>query len=81
MKTAIIILGDIKQIMLLPEDDTEKAIVKLFTAENVTIGSVVAEFPTSRGSFIYETRAGYLRPNESSEAVVLVIKPQKEEKK
>lgn len=80
MKTAIIISGDIKQIMFLPENDTEKAIVKLFTAKNVTIEAIETG-PPSRGSFICETRGGYLRPDESFAAVALVIKPQKIEKK
>lgn len=76
MKTAIIISGDIKQIMLLPENDTEKAIVKLFTAKEVTIEAVETGSALC-GTFVCETIGGYLRTEESFEAVALVIKPQK----
>lgn len=71
MRISVMISGDIKQIMLAPEDKTEEAIVNLFHSGEISVSTNKVN--------IEETRGGYLRQFERESAVVLTIKPKQEE--
>ena len=64
MKTALYIVEDKTQIVLTPENDHEKAILKL--AEEKSILGIY------RGSF-YECRGGWIREGMDDDSVILLL--------
>lgn len=83
MKTAIIITDGAKQIMFTPETEMEKEALKLITAEdNIDVHIKRGGFH-SKGSVagysIDMCQGGYLRAWDSSDSVMLVLTPKKEQ--
>jgi len=88
MKTAIIIADGIKQIMFTPENDAEKKALKMFSLDdNITMDYKRGTFfgnepqPESAAAYsIQECQGGYMRAYQSTESLMLVLKPKQEEK-
>lgn len=81
MKCAVIIANNVKQICLTPENDGEKAILKLFGGEQeITVqqkhGTVYdRSVGQSLGVQVGMSMGNYLRAYESPESLMLVIQP------
>lgn len=86
MKTAIIISNGIKQIMLTPENDSEKQALKMITPQDdITLethtGTLYDRSPESaKGYTVSQCRGGYLRAYEDTDSLMLVLKPKKIER-
>lgn len=79
---SLVISGDIKQIMLSPDNDDEGRILKSIQVDDTI--SVV----TKQGSFVEKSnlgysidqcRGGYLRAYEKDDCLMIVIQPKKDE--
>lgn len=87
MKTALIVANGIKQIMLSPETDEEKAILSLITPrDEITVDVKQGTLydsnhipPSAAGYLVAECQSGYLRAYEQKEAVMLVLRPKAKE--
>lgn len=80
MKTAIVIAGATKQIMLSPETEEEKTILKLIGKEEQNLDIIVREgsFYPEKEAFGYDInfcRGGYLRAFATSDNLMLVLTP------
>lgn len=81
MKTAIIIADGIKQIMFTPENDSEKAALKLITSDqDISVDFKMGNFysvvpPSAYGYYIAPCQGGYLRAYEDSDSLMLVLRP------
>lgn len=81
MKTAIIIADGIKQVMLTPENDSEKMALKMITEnDDITVefktGTLFDKAPRSAlGYIIQKSNGDYLRAYESEDSLMLVLKP------
>jgi hypothetical protein len=84
MKTAIIISGDIKQIMFTPENDSEKQAIKMITADDdISVEFKQGSFHDDRvlvGYTVGMCKGGYLRAWDNDNSLMLVLKPKKDEK-
>lgn len=80
MKCAVIIANDIKQIMLSPENDSERMALRLITADDgisidVKEGTMFDQVPPSAlGYVVTESRGNYLRAYEQADAIMLVLR-------
>lgn len=84
MKTSILITEGVKQIMFTPENESEKEALK-YISPNDNIHTII-----KKGSFsdkeevfgvdIYHCQGGYYRAQESTESVMFVLTPKKEDK-
>jgi hypothetical protein len=85
MKAAIVLAQGIKQVMLTAESDEEKAILNCFKpSESIQLeikkGTFYDHTPESaQGYTVMECKGGYLRSFESSESIMLVLRPEKAE--
>lgn len=85
MKTAVIISGDIKQIMLTPENVPEERVLDLFElGDDISVlckkGTLYESEHKLRTSFsIDPCQGGYLRAFEDRNSLMLVLKPKKSE--
>jgi hypothetical protein len=85
MKTAIIIADGIKQIMLTPENDSEKQALKMITPQDdITLethtGTLYDRSPASaKGYTVNQCKGGYLRAYENTDSLMLVLRPKKVE--
>lgn len=82
MKTAVIISDGVKQIMLTPENDSEKfALGMISTNDNISVefksGTLYdGKSPESaKGYTVSKCQGGYLRAFESAESLMLVLTP------
>lgn len=81
MKTAIIIADGIKQIMLTPENDSERQALKMITPQdNITLetktGTLYDRSPESaKGYVVRKCKGGYLRAYEDEDSLMLVLRP------
>lgn len=81
MKTAIIIADGIKQIMLTPENDSEKQALKMITPQDdITLethtGTLYDRSPASaKGYTVSQCNGGYLRAYEDTDSLMLVLRP------
>ena len=84
MKCALVIAGDVKQIMLTAESAPEKAALKLLgeAGQSITVELKTGTFfdaihpSVSIGYEVNECQGGYPRAFESDASVMLVIRPQ-----
>ena len=77
MKCAIVLTDGIKQIMLTPENDSEKSALKMITCDDdITIETKWGTFYDSRplGYEINECMGGYLRRFRSDDSLMLVLR-------
>ena len=81
MKCAVIIADKIKQIMLTPENDSERMALNFITSDDeitldVEWGTLYNDTPPSaRGYTVSECKGGWLRAYEQKDALMLVLKP------
>jgi hypothetical protein len=82
MKTAIIIADGLKQIMLTPENDSERRALKMITLDDdisleAKTGTLFdGNIPKSaRGYVVQKCQGDYLRAYESEESLMLVLTP------
>lgn len=81
MKTAIIISGDIKQIMLTPENKPEEKVLELFElGDDISVlckqGTLYDSIPQGLIGFTIDPcMGGYLRAFEDRNSLMLVLKP------
>lgn len=87
MKTAILLIGDIKQIMFTPETDSEKNALKLITPDdNISTVIVRGTFASQHdepyvfGASVYECQGGYYRAEKQEDSVMFVLTPKNKEK-
>lgn len=66
MKTTFLIQDGIKQLVLTPESETEKAIFKMFPDG--------AELSIKRGSFFNKCEGGWVREFSDDDSLMLVMK-------
>jgi hypothetical protein len=84
MKCAVIFADNIKQIMLSPENDSEKFALRLITAQDdisvdVKQGTLFTRVPSSAlGYIVQPCQGGYLRAYEQEDAVMLVLRKREE---
>ena len=77
MKCAIVLTDGIKQIMLTPENDSEKQALRMITRDDdITIETAWGTFYDSRplGYDVSECGGGYLRGFRSDESLMLVLR-------
>ena len=77
MKCAIVLTEGIKQIMLTPENDSEKQALRMITRDDdITIETKWGEFYDNKpvGYNVVECGAGYLRGFQSDDSLMLVLK-------
>ena len=77
MKCAIVLTDGIKQIMLTPENDSEKQALRMITRDDdITIETAWGMFYDSRplGYDVSECGGGYLRGFRSDESLMLVLR-------
>lgn len=85
MKTAMVFANGIKQVMLTPETDEERAALKLLTPDDdIAVERKWGTFfdtypPSAAGYVVQESRGEYLRAYECRESLMLVIRPKKPE--
>ena len=83
MKTAIIIADGLKQIMLTPENESEKMALKMITPDDnisleVKTGTLYDGYSTpkcARGYIVQKCRGDYLRAFDNEESLMLVLTP------
>lgn len=86
MKTAIIIADGIKQIMLTPENDSEKQALSMITLQDdISLEIKSAKFygdspDCAKGYTVQKSQGGTLRAYEDEDSLMLVLTP-KEKKK
>lgn len=87
MKCALIIANEIKQIMLTPETEEEKAALGLITPNqdisvDIKRGTMFDQSPDSSAGYVVKTcRGEYSRAYEDDESVMLVLRPKKKASK
>lgn len=80
MKTAIIIADGIKQVMLTPENDSEKMALKMVTEnDDITVefktGTLYDNAPKAAlGYTVQKCKADYLRAYQSEDSLMIVLK-------
>lgn len=85
MKCAVVIAGDVKQVMFTPENESEKFALKMITAQDqitvdVKMGGFFDELPESAlGYSVAECRGQYLRAYSSADSLMLVLRPKPKE--
>ncbi len=83
MKTAIIFADGIKQVMLTPENESEKLALKMITPQdNITLemkrGTLYNQYPDcAQGYVVTKSKGDYLRAYECEESLMLVLTPKK----
>lgn len=81
MKTAIIISDGLKQIMLTPENESEKLALKMITLDDeinleAKSGTLYDNAPNcAKGYVVQKCQGGYLRAYESNDSLMLVLTP------
>ena len=79
MKTAIVIIEDVRQITLTPETNTEKEILKLLREPGYEVK--VKDGTLLHGNYVgaefAECKGGYLRAFQDQNSVMIVLKPEK----
>lgn len=81
MKTSVLITGDAKQIMLTPENESEKKALK-YIDKNDKIETLIHSGTWSDdydvfGLDVYECKGGYYRANKDEDSVMFVLKQKK----
>jgi hypothetical protein len=82
MKTAILIAEGVKQIMLTPENDTEREALQYITSNDEIHTIVIKRGPFDDeedvfGADVYECEGGYYRAERKQESVMFVLTPKK----
>lgn len=90
MKTAILLADGVKQIMFTPETENEKQALRMISPDE-EIHTVVKRGSFYTGSYggeaeifgvdVYECQGGYMRAQDSTESVMFVLTPKKDESK
>jgi hypothetical protein len=82
MKIAVLLLADAKQIMLMPENDHEKSALKLIAPhDSIEAVSKWGAFDRSQevyGFDVFECQGGYYRREVDNDALMLIVKSEKE---
>jgi len=87
MKTAIIMSGDIQQVMLTPENEMEKKALGLISAaEKISVDIKEGTLfdtppPSAYGYTVAKCQGGYLRAYTCPISLMLVLQPEDEEEK
>lgn len=86
MKCALVIANNLKQIMLTPESEEEKAALALITQDqDISLDIKEGIFyeggtPPSMGYRVEECRGDYLRAFHDSKSIMLILRPKKKKK-
>ena len=78
MKTTIIIKNNFKEVVLTPEDDTEKDAIDLIIKKDYSIGScgkpdkLIKGLKAYRGEF-YNCQGGWMREGSGDDSLILVF--------
>lgn len=84
MKTAILLVDGVKQIMFTAETDMEREALSYITPEDdiqtvIYSGSFTSDCPEVFGANIYKCNAGYYRAEKEKDSVMFVLTPKKAE--
>ncbi len=82
MKCAIVIADEVKQVMLTPENDSEKQALKMITPDdNISLaikeGTFADTKPSAAGYSVGMCKGGYLRAWDNKDSIMLVLTPKK----
>ena len=79
MKSALVVMGEVRQIMLVAENETEKMILKQFRVDDtIEVSLKTGSFTDNPDPYGYRVgmcQGGYLRAYQDNDATMLVLRP------